>query len=256
MPRQLATLVFIWSVMTLYSIGVPARAETASTPSRDQPSQSPVPLAINSDVQLLGTISGDRVKPGSRSVALIKHKASGRIAAVPLGGNAFDSGQISDIQNKTIVITDSSGSKTMVTSKLGGAWAAGYVPPPPASVPISGDRYSELGFERVGNHTRIDAAYRDRMVSKELPTILMSAASEPVVENGTIQGFRLFQFEPGSVFEKLGMEDGDIVSSINGVPLNDVARTIQFLNGLKAEKQVEVSIIRNGKPVTLSLDVN
>jgi type II secretory pathway component PulC len=52
------------------------------------------------------------------------------------------------------------------------------------------------------------------------------------------------------------MADGDVVESINGVPLNDVARTVQFLNGLKSETKVEVTISRNGSPVTLSLDVN
>lgn len=231
-----------------------AQSPQAATPSSSGEAGS-APLLANTDVQLLGTIAGDRVRPGSRSVALVKHRPTGKIAAVALGGAVFDVGTITEVTSKNIVITDKFGGKTTVTSKLGGAWVTGFVPPP-SPPPGSDDRYSELGFERIGNRTRVDAAYRDRMVRQELPTILMSAASEPVVENGQIRGFRLFQFEPGSIFEKLGMKDGDVVESINGVPLNDVARTVQFLNGLKGESKVEVSISRNGAPVTLSVDVN
>ena len=242
--------VVIWTVLGLVGL-----TQTATMGYASGNASSSNPITANADIQLLGTIAGQRVRPGAQSVALIKHRTSGKIAAVPLGGKAFESGTITEIRSKSIIITDASGSQTTVTSKLGGAWVTGYVPPP-ASAQVSGDRYSEEGFERVGTKTRVDAAFRDRMVTQELPTILMSAASEPVVENGQIRGFRLFQFEPGSIFEKLGMADGDVVESINGVPLNDVARTVQFLNGLKSETKVEVTISRNGSPVTLSLDVN
>ena len=247
--RVLVLLIVAASWLRAWSAPEAAKAQTEASP---QPRNDP--LLVNADVQLLGTIAGDRVRQGSRSVALVKHRATGRIAAVPLGGEAFDLGTITEIMSKSIIITAKDGGKTTVTSKLGGAWVTGFVPPPSPS-PGSADRYAEVGFERTGNHSRVDAAYRDRMVTQELPTILMSAASEPVVEGGQIRGFRLFQFEPGSVFEKLGMQDGDIVESINGVPLNDVARTVQFLNGLKSERRVEVMLTRGGKPVTLTLDV-
>ena len=83
----------------------------------------------------------------------------------------------------------------------------------------------------------------------------MQASSEPVMENGEIKGFRLFQFDQSSMFGKLGMKDGDMVKEINGTPLNNVAKTIQFLNGLKDESRVSVNIIRDGQPITLDLNV-
>ena len=83
----------------------------------------------------------------------------------------------------------------------------------------------------------------------------MQASSEPVVVNGEITGFRIFQFDQNSIFHKLGLQDGDIVREINGIPLNNVARTIQFLNGLREENNVKVDIMRNGAPVTLELSV-
>jgi type II secretion system protein C len=211
-------------------------------------------------IQLLGTISDTRRVAGtaareSTGVALLKHKASGQVQAIRIGEKAFNLATLAKVSRQMVVMRTSDGAEVTLTSKLGGALSPMYKMPP-SVVANTESHYAEEGFERQGNRIRIDAAYRDRMVSKELPTILMSAASEPVMEGGKIKGFRLFQFEDHSIFQKMGMEDGDIVESINGVPLNDVARTIQFLNGLKNENTIEVTISRNGRPVNLNLSVN
>jgi general secretion pathway protein C len=75
------------------------------------------------------------------------------------------------------------------------------------------------------------------------------------MENGQIAGFRLFQLDEGSMFHKLGIRDGDMVKEINGVPLNNVSRTVQLLNGLRGEPSIKVQVVRNGTPVTLELNV-
>jgi general secretion pathway protein C len=255
----LAALAVVADYMALPLLSKAEIAAAQSNANAPKSSSSDAGSVANSqestEVQLLGAIARSRTDTAGRSVALVKHRASGRVAAVPLGGRVFDLGELINIQSKSIVIRDDRGGQIIIYAKLGGARAPGLIAAPQGPL-AAGDRYSEEGFERIGNKIRVDSAYRDRMVTKELPTILMSAASEPVVENGKIKGFRLFQFEPGSIFEKLGMQDGDIVESINGVPLNDVARTIQFLNGLKAERDVELSVVRDGKPVKLNLNVN
>ena len=117
------------------------------------------------------------------------------------------------------------------------------------------EKHIEDGFQRIGNKIDIDSRYRDRMIKEELPNILMQASSEPVIVNGEIVGFRMFQFEPNSIFGKLGMKDGDVVKEINGVPLNNVAKTIQFLNGLRQESNVAVTIMRDGAPVALEMNI-
>ncbi len=205
---------------------------------------------LNEKLQLLGTISNN-----GNGVALVKHRSTGKIKAIRLGADVFELATLIAVQSRSAVLRDQDGAEVVLSSKLAGARGPNVSRPTEVLV-SEADRYAEEGFERVGTSIRVDSAYRDRMVSQELPTILMSAASEPVMENGKIKGFRLFQFEPNSIFEKMGMTDGDIVESVNGVPLNDVARTIQFLNGLKAENAVEVTISRNGRPVKLSLKVN
>lgn len=214
---------------------------------------------IVQSIQLLGAISDKNSSSGKPStvpkgVALLKHRSSGKVRAIRLGEDAFKLATLVQVNRRSVVLATVDGTRVTLSSKLAGARAPLHKRIPTVLANTE-THYAEDGFERKGNQIRVDTAYRDRMVSKELPTILMSAASEPIMQSGKIKGFRLFQFEPDSIFAKMGMIDGDIVESINGVPLNDVARTIQFLNGLKDESAVEVNISRNGQPITLNLSV-
>lgn len=199
------------------------------------------------NLQLLGAIASQR-----GGVALIKHRGTGQVKAIKTGEAVYGLGTLLSVERQSMIILESDGRMTTLSSKLGGA--VGKKAPPKVLVSTE-DKHIEDGFQRIGNKIDVDSRYRDRMIKDELPNILMQASSEPVVVNGEITGFRMFQFDEGSMFHKLGMKDGDVVREINGVPLNNVAKTIQFLNGLKQESNVQVEIMRDGQPVTLNLNV-
>lgn len=209
-------------------------------------------LAIASEaenkLQLLGAVTSNK-----GGVALVKNLDNGKVKAFRTGENVFGLGTLLSVDRQVMIVLEPSGSMTNISSKLGGAFKKGKVV---SKVYVSNeDKHIEDGFQRIGNKIDVDSRYRDRMIKEELPNILMQASSEPVIVNGEIVGFRLFQFEPNSIFAKLGMKDGDVVKDINGVALNNVAKTIQFLNGLRGENNVAVTIMRDGAPVSLEMNV-
>lgn len=111
------------------------------------------------------------------------------------------------------------------------------------------------GVERTGNSVRISASFREHMVKDHLNKVLMQAAAVPYYVNGTLSGFRLWDIDPGSIYERTGFQNGDIVTSINGQELTDVGRTIRMLQSLKNESRVSVTFIRGGLPQTIDIDV-
>jgi len=203
----------------------------------------------STSLKLVGAIVG--AKGG---VALIKNRDSSEVKAFKTGEDVFNMGTLLSVDRTRMIIVENDGQMTMISSKLGGMISS-KARPAPKVFASTADKHIEEGFSRIGNKIEVDGRYRDRLIKEELPNVLMQASSEPVVVNGEITGFRIFQFEEGSIFHKLGMQDGDIVNEINGIPLNNVARTIQFLNGLREENNVKVTIQRNGSPVTLELNV-
>lgn len=111
------------------------------------------------------------------------------------------------------------------------------------------------GVERQGNKVRVSAAYREHMVKHQLSAILMQAAAVPYYSANVLNGFRLLEIEAGSVFEKVGFVNGDLITAINGQRLTDVAMTIRLLQSLKDETKADVTLIRNNQEQSLQIVV-
>jgi general secretion pathway protein C len=77
----------------------------------------------------------------------------------------------------------------------------------------------------------------------------------PHFEGGRSVGFRLFAIRPGSLFDKIGLRNGDIIKAINGIELNDPGRALTMLNELREESNLSVELVRNRQPQTLSYQI-
>ncbi len=124
-------------------------------------------------------------------------------------------------------------------------------------VPISiTGSFKEEGFEREGTAMRMTEEYRKNMLEKDLPKIMMQAAAEPEVDaNGNVLGFRLEDIENGSVYAKAGIQNGDVISAINGENLNSAQGAIKTLNSLRSASAVEFEVIRGGQKIPVTLEV-
>ena len=52
--------------------------------------------------------------------------------------------------------------------------------------------------------------------------------------------------EPGSVYQKAGFIDGDIINAVNGQNLTDVAMTIRLLQSIRSQPKADVTFSRQG----------
>lgn len=79
---------------------------------------------------------------------------------------------------------------------------------------------------------------------------------QPVFSNGTQKGFRVYPGRDRAQFARLGLQPGDLITSINGTMLNDPGATNDILGLLSSSSSVVVSVERNGTPMELNLDVS
>ncbi len=73
-------------------------------------------------------------------------------------------------------------------------------------------------------------------------------------KSGGIQGYTL-SHKNKQLMRKLGIRKTDIITSVNGMPLNDPTSLYQILDVLKTTQQLNLSIIRNGTEETLNIDM-
>lgn len=61
-------------------------------------------------------------------------------------------------------------------------------------------------------------------------------------------GFKLTSMKKQSVYEKLGLKQGDIIKTVNGKPMNSPQDAAELTDLMKTADKIEVELIRNGTP--------
>lgn len=77
----------------------------------------------------------------------------------------------------------------------------------------------------------------------------------PHFEGGKSTGFRLFAIRQNSLFDNIGLRNGDIIQSINGTELNDPTRALALVQELRNARQLTVSILRNKEALNLQYNI-
>lgn len=85
--------------------------------------------------------------------------------------------------------------------------------------------------------------------TNDLSSVLMQARAVPNREPGTgnINGFRILDMQPGSIYEQLGLQRMDVIKSVDGTPVDSPAKAMELYNLLKNSPKVTLQIERNGK---------
>ncbi len=73
--------------------------------------------------------------------------------------------------------------------------------------------------------------------------------------DGAIDGYRLSAIRRGSLFDKLGIKNGDIVHGVNGNPLTSTESAMQVYQTLRNERSFNFEITRRNQRQTLEYEV-
>ncbi len=66
-------------------------------------------------------------------------------------------------------------------------------------------------------------------------------------------GYRVFPGQDRGLFGRLGLQPGDIVTAVNGIPLNDPSQSLKVLQQLKGSDNLNLTIRRDGRSQTVAL---
>lgn len=75
----------------------------------------------------------------------------------------------------------------------------------------------------------------------------------PVLENGRMAGVRLAAGRNSELLSRAGLLPTDVVTAVNGIPLDGPERGAQLLANLKNSRSAQVTVRRDGKEIQLSI---
>lgn len=88
-----------------------------------------------------------------------------------------------------------------------------------------------------------------------LPVLLSQARAVPYFRNGESVGMRLYAIKSGSLYEKLGLKNSDIIKNINNTAVTDPAKALKLFEDLKSERSIGVQVEREGQDLQLNYQV-
>jgi general secretion pathway protein C len=105
----------------------------------------------------------------------------------------------------------------------------------PAGNPMLGDRLRDLA-------------------SSNMTAITDILRPQPVFANGQQRGYRVYPGRNRAQFNRLGLLPGDMVTAINGTPLDDASRGMEILQTMNTASSVTMTVERNGQSVQVNVN--
>ena len=195
----------------------------------DDPSHAPissVPLVVT------GIMSADDPRYG---LAILGQTAqSTKVYAV--GDNVPGGAKLHSVYSDRVVIDRGGHLETLVLPRQ---IAAGGAPPSAGAL-----------------QTESPVADRMRKLITEQPSLMADVMRpQPVYANGKQTGYRVYPGRNRQAFLRLGLRPGDLVTAINGTPLDDPEHGQQIFNTLGATSEAHVTVQRNGQQQDVVLNL-
>lgn len=197
-----------------------------------------------SGVKIIGTIVLSNPKYSVATLSI----SGGETIAIKTGDTFQDLGSVFEIRRNRICFLNEDGILHALDM------------PEEASVPFGQPVAAALppsNYEGISRKSENDFEIKRSFLLEKLndPNLLFQAKAVPYKENGETKGFKILSIVPGSVYESLGIQVNDVITGVNGEPMNSISRAQELFAAANSAKEVSLDIIRGGSPSTFKYQV-
>ena len=210
---------------------LPLEEKTSVDLGAKKGSESAKTLSLRS-YRLVGTVAG----PGPHSWAILQEGADRKQKIVPLHGD-IDGGKIVRIFRNRILIQRQGKEEVLSIVEE-------EVLPRAAASPAStaGDGVKKLSANRfLVNREDVSAAVGN------INQFMTQARIRPHFVMGRPGGFSVSEIQPGSLMEKLGLQNDDVIKKVNGQAITKPEEVFQAYSQLQRDSNIEVEIERGNR---------
>lgn len=124
-----------------------------------------------------------------------------------------------------------------------------------APVPTPGDKGDEGIQQKSENDYEISRDTLNNALG-DLNSLATQARIVPSFKNGQANGFKLFSIRPGSLYSQIGIQNGDVITRINGYDINSPDKALEIYTRLKDAQNIEVQVERRGQVINKRYSIN
>jgi general secretion pathway protein C len=204
-----------WNVIQLRKpFGVLGRI---AAPVAAAPTPPPSPLMLS----LIGTF----LTQGQEPYAIIEDKKKNEQEMFLIGDSVFSQATLKKIYLDRVEVERNGKLEVLRLDEIAGNAGAGVI--------------SSGSDDFVIEEAELDKGLEN------LPLLLTQARAVPYFKDGRSIGLRLFAIKTGSLYEKVGLKNGDILKTINGNSLGDISQALKLFEQLKSERSIGLTLERD-----------
>jgi type II secretion system protein C len=197
------------------------------------------------DLRLLGTAQVD-----DRGYAVIEDVAGSRQEVFVVGEVVFEGPTLIAVRPGQAIVDWNGRKQTLEISE-----------PTPERGGVRGER-RKLGEKSSGDGIRQTGAGAFLVDRREvehsienLNQIATQMRAVPYLKDGQTLGFRVFNIRSDSIFERMGLKNGDVIQRVNGVELDSPAKALALLEDVQTTDEIRVDLLRDNAPSTMTYTV-
>lgn len=214
-------------------------------PREDIPVQSSLPL------NLVGTLVHS---DPSKSVAAIEVKSKNMSGSYMVGSEIENMAKVEKVERGIVYFRNlNNGNLEYIELNRGNTKVSFDSKPSPAA----GIKAGGKEIQAIGNNTfRVKRSDLNKYLN-DLSGLLMQARALPNRDpnTGEINGYRLVDYQPGSIFEQMGLPRGTLIKSAGGEPVNSIQSAMEMFNKLKKESKVKLGVEVNGSDTEYNYEI-
>ena len=212
------------------------------------------PCTVNATVR--GTMVADKAQWSMAVIVRNDTREPAVLSARDGNNEIFDDARIVAIRSREVVVRR----RDHFERCTGEGDPAAPAPPPPPTPMVHGDdepQTSEVtGVTKMsGTDYRVERAEVDKALAN-LNEVATQARIVPSFKNGRANGFKMFAIKRASIYDKIGLQNGDVIQKINGYEMNSPERALEIYSKLSNATSLSIELSRGSVTMTLNYAIN
>ncbi len=195
------------------------------------------------NLKLWGTVSGT----GDGDYAVIED-VKAREQNLYRSGDAIQTATVKEIFREKVVLTVSGKDEILQMQDLKSGKAAFR----PGGLPVRGTAPAP-GAVRA-QRISLRRSYIEQSMT-DVASLMTQVQIQPHMENGVPAGLALSSIKPNSIFRRMGLRNGDIISGVDGTEISSVDDALRLVDSLKSASTLSVQLKRRGQEKNIEYSI-
>ena len=193
-------------------------------------------------LKLWGTVTGNK----EEAYAVIEESGNRKQNLFRIG-DAVQEATVKLILREKVVLNVKGKDEVLELEKMVGSKGKTYRPPAAAAARRTQRpaRTRRITLRR----SQIESALED------VNQLLTQVNIRPHFQQGQPDGLMLSRIKPNSLFMRMGLRNGDIITGVNGSNIQSVEDVMSFYENLKSAERISLQMKRGGRPRTIDYTV-